>query len=80
MLISYLHLSKTQKKNLIEGLAKVKAWCVQNGMRSEDQPAILDLGGSKVQVGIGEAPCLTRARGKTKASSTAGGTASRGPE
>ena len=53
----------TKRRNLTKALAKVANYARTRGLDPTKVPVVADLGGSKVQVSFGQAPCLTRTRG-----------------
>ena len=55
----------TMRRNLSKALAKVAIYARTRGLDPTKVPAVADLGGSKVQVSVGTAPCLTRTRGQS---------------
>ena len=59
--------NKTYRDNLVSGLAKVQETARRQGVPAESLEVILDLGGSKPNIGYGESPCLTNSRGKAHA-------------
>ena len=59
--------NKTFRNNLVSGLAKVQETARRKGVPAESLEVILDLGGSKPNIGYGVSPCLTHSRGKAHA-------------
>ena len=65
--IEQVNLNRTYRNNLAAALARIDARAQQEGKNPCDYCVVVDLGGSKVQMGWRVAPCLTRSRGASHA-------------
>ena len=65
--IEQMNLNKTYRNNLAAALARIDARAQKEGKNPCDYCVVVDLGGSKVQMGWRVAPCLTRSRGASHA-------------
>ena len=65
--IEQMNLNETYRNNLAAALARIDARAQKEGKNPCDYCVVVDLGGSKVQMGWRVAPCLTRSRGASHA-------------
>ena len=59
--------SDTKRENLIEAVKRVKVVAREQSREPNELCVVVDLGGSKVQMGWHHAPCLTKTRGQALA-------------
>ena len=57
--------TNTVARNLACALAKIRAYAAKKGGAPEQYAAIVDVGGSNCNVGIGRCPCITKTRARS---------------